>query len=286
MKLNIYTCVIATVILAMITSVSSAQSASKTAIPEAAPQVVSEAIPQAVVHDASSYVVGGNDGSMVVSEEVVPAQPAYETSPEVFGSAVTGSGCCGPAPAIQACECSDGSCTRCRLRRQRSACGCKRRGCQGGCGVAVEATPMFQSCEGDFCKLSTKMEKEKKTCFKAEQVAICIPAVRLPWQKCCPPSKSRTRLITKLKTEKTEVEACVYKWSIEETNDCGAEPVAAAASKEAAPKEAAPAEGASSEPVEAEKPDVKSDLEATIEENVVPPAPAAKGAFLRSFRKR
>jgi len=83
-----------------------------------------------------------------------------------------------------------------------------------------------------------------------------------------------------LKTEKTEAESCVYKWSVEETNDCGCD------SAEATASASAPAEAESSEPAKAEKSDAKSDLEATIEENVVPPAPAAKGAFLRAFGKK
>jgi len=145
MKENKYICVIATVMLAMLTSVSSAQSGTKAAIPKA----ISEAVPQTPVQDASSYVVGNTDSSMVVSEEIVPAQPAFETSSEIYGAEATGSSCCEPAPTLQPCDCREESCSRCRLKRKRPACGCKRRGCQGGCGV--ESTPMFQSCEGDFC---------------------------------------------------------------------------------------------------------------------------------------
>ncbi|MDB2687687.1 hypothetical protein N9Y42_10795 [Mariniblastus sp.] len=257
MKVNKYICLVATVAIAMITAVSSAQSGSKT-------------IPQAVAQDATSYVIDGTDGGMVVGEMIMPAQPAFES-----GSEVIGSGCYSPAPVIQGCDCCESSCTRCRSKRQRPACRCKRLGCQGECA----STPMFQSCEGDFCKLSVKHGKEKKTCFKTEQVPVCVPAVRLPWQTCCPPSKSRTRLVTKLKTEKYECDSCTYKWSVEETNNCGT----------AAPAEAAPSEPTKAEKPDAKsdaKPDAKSDVKATIEENVVPPAPPAKGAFLRSLRRR
>ena len=268
MKVNKNICLVVTVALAMITSASNAQSGSKTTVP------------QAVAQDATSYVAGDTDSSMVVSEVIMPARPAYEMGPEIMSSEVIGSGCCMPAPVIQPCDCSKDSCVRCRRKRQRPACRCKRLGCQGDCQVAVERAPMFQECEGDFCKLSVKRGKEKETCFKTEQVPVCIPAVRLPWQECCPPSKSRTRLVTKLKTEKIEVESCSYKWSVEEANNCGAEPAS-----EAAPA-SAPAEGETSKPTEADDSDIKSDVEGKVEENVVPPAPEVKGAFLRAFRKR
>ena len=280
MKVNNYICPILAVLLAMLTSVCSAQSGSKTAIPAAVPQA------QDVAQDVTSYAVDTPESNMVVSEVIMPAQPAYEAGPEVYDTEITGSGCCMPAPMIQDCDCSSGSCQRCRPKRQRPACRCKRLGCQGECEVVVEPASMFQSCEGDFCKLSIKKGKETKTCFTTEQVPVCIPAVRFPWQECCPPSKSKTRLVTKLKTVKSKVDSCSYKWSVEETNNCGSEPIAEAVSTTAAPAETAPVKDASSEPTKAEKSDVKSDVEATIEENVVPPAPKVKGAFLRTFKRR
>ena len=269
MKVNKYICPVVTVILAMLTSVCSAQSGSKatTAIPQD--------IPQAVPQDATSHITGRTEGSMVVGDTIVPAQPAYEVGPEI-----TGSGYRMPAPMIQGCNCCEDSCTRCRPKRQRPACRCKRLGCQGECTVVAPKQPMFQSCEGDFCKLNIKRGKEKKTCFKTEQVPVCIPAVRLPWQECCPPGKSRTRLVNKLKTEKYDVDSCSYKWSVEETNNCGSEPTT-----KTAPAQKAPAEG-TSEPAKAKEPDAKSDIKGVIEENVVPPAPEVKGAFLRSFMKK
>ena len=265
MKVNKTICVIAALILAMLTSVSSAQSGSKAAVP------------QAVVQDATNYYAGDSNGGMVVGEVIMPEQPSYEVGP-----VVTGSGCYLPAPMIQPCDCCGDGCRTCRPKRQRPACRCKRLGCQGECVVAAPKQPMFQTCEGDFCKLSVKHGKEKATCFKTEQVPVCIPAVRLPWQECCPPSKSRTRLVTKLKTEKYEVDSCSYKWSVEETDNCGAAP-AADKSKEPAKTEKTDSK---SDAKSDSKPDLKSDVQGTIEENVVPPAPPAKGAFLRSLRKR
>ena len=258
MKVNKYLCVIATAILAMITSVSSAQSGSR----------ATATVPQAVAQDATNYTFGDTNSNMIVGETYMPAQPTYEVDPRT-----TGYSHYMPAPVIQGCDCSHGNCTSCTPTRKRFSCRCKRLGCQGEC-EAAPAKPMFQTCEGDFCKLSIKRGKEKKTCFKTEQVPVCIPAVRMPWQKDCPPSKSKTRLVSKLKTEKYEVDSCSYKWSVDETNNCGAVPIVQASEK-------------AKEPAKAKKSDAKkSDSKAKIEENVVPPAPKVKGALLRTFMKR
>ena len=48
---------------------------------------------------------------------------------------------------------------------------------------------------------------------------MCIPAVRLPWKKCCPPKKSRIRTVNVLKTEKSKGEECEYKWSVHEPEE-------------------------------------------------------------------
>lgn len=149
---------------------------------------------------------------------------------------------------------------------------------------------MFKTCEGDFCKLSVKQGKETKSCFTTDQETICIPAVRLPWQDCCPPSKSKTRLVTRLKTKKNEVEACSYKWSVEETNHCGADAPANVTSEDVAPEAAEPAEQTSEGTVEtnpvAEPAETPEAVKEAFEENVVPPAPKVKGAFLKAFRQR
>ena len=100
MKVNKYICLIVTVAIATLTSVSSAQSGSKTVIPEAVQEAV---ISSPAVEDAVSYPMGGTDGGMIVSETIIPAQPPFETGPEII-SEVTGSGCCMPAPAVQAVQ--------------------------------------------------------------------------------------------------------------------------------------------------------------------------------------
>ena len=268
MKVNKLICSIAILAIAMINSVGNAQSQTK---PISLGGNIGVAVPQPVV--------GEHQSSMVVSQQVMPARPQFEPTSEIVGSSYM------PAPIIQACDCHQTGCTTCRRTRpQRPACGCKRLGCRDGCEVAQPApTKMFQSCEGDFCKLSIKKGKEKKTCFTTEQETICIPAVRLPWQKCCPPSKSHTRIVTRLKTEKKEVESCSYKWTVDETNDCGCESSdLAEPTKAMEPEKMTEVEG-TVEPAPASKPEAAKEA---FEENVVPPAPKVKGAFLRAFQKR
>ena len=270
MKVNKIICSIAVLAIAMFTSIGNAQ----TKIMPAADAVA----PQQAAQKGVSYTFGQPSGNMVISEQGIPVQPAFETTSEVVGS-----GSCMPAPVIQACDCRQESCTKCRPRRR--ACRCKQAGCQGGCEVVPAVTPGFQSCEGDFCKLSIKKGKEKKSCFKTEQETICIPAVRLPWQDCCPPSKSRTRLVTRLKTEKQEVESCSYKWEVEETNDCGCGAPTNAMSAKAEQTQQTIEGSVEAEPV-AEPPAKPKVSKEAFEENVVPPAPKVTGAFLKAFRQR
>ena len=271
MKVNKIICSIAVLAIATFTSICNAQT-------EIAPAIDVHAFGGSTskmgAQQGASHMIDQPAGSMVVGEQVLPAQPAFETTSEIVGS-----GYHSPAPVVQSCDCSQESCSQCRPKRR--ACGCKRRGCQGDCGVA----PMFQSCEGDFCKLSIKKGKEKKTCFKTEQETICIPAVRLPWQDCCPPSRSRTRLVTRLKTHKEEVESCSYKWEVEETNDCGCGAPTNAMSAKAEQTQQTIEGSVVAEPVAEPLAKPKVSKEA-FEESAVPPAPKVKGAFLKAFRQR
>jgi hypothetical protein len=73
--------------------------------------------------------------------------------------------------------------------------------------------------------------KEKKTCFKIEQKLVCVPKVRLPWKKDCPPGISKTRTVTVLKKHSYECEQCGYKWSVLDPEVCDSAP-------EEAPQEA------------------------------------------------
>lgn len=170
-----------------------------------------------------------------------------------------------PAPAMgysmgdatidaYACDCQQPSCRKCRLRG-RLAAGCNSCGTDCGCVQCPK-------CEGDICKLELDKSKQTKTCFKTEQVPVCIPPVRMPWQDCCPPGTSKTRLVTKLKVHKYECPGCSYKWTLQKAEK------AAAAQPEMAP---APAQRAT---------------EPRQQEGEVPAAPTLKGAFRNWSRSR
>jgi hypothetical protein len=68
----------------------------------------------------------------------------------------------------------------------------------------------------ECCQLEVKTGETKETCFQTEQKIVCIPRVRLPWQACCPPTKSRTRTVKVLKTHTFKCPSCEYKWSVVE----------------------------------------------------------------------
>ncbi len=107
-------------------------------------------------------------------------------------------------------------------------CGCGQAKCNGGCRLALRAKRTCATCEapsgcvqcpqcdGEMCKLELDNSKVKKTCFKVEQKAVCIPPVRMPWMKCCPPGTSKTRTINVLKKHSYECKNCSYKWTLQE----------------------------------------------------------------------
>lgn len=101
--------------------------------------------------------------------------------------------------------------------------------CQSGqpCGTCQPKT----ECDCQYCELTAKKVEVDKTRFKVEQKEVCVPAVRLPWKRNCPPKKSRVRTVNVLKTEKYKGETCEYKWSVHEPEEYkepeAAEPVAA-----------------------------------------------------------
>lgn len=102
-------------------------------------------------------------------------------------------------------------------------------GCQS-CQTCETCQPKPQ-CDCQYCELSAKKVEVDKKCFKVEQKEVCVPAVRLPWKRCCPPKKSRVRTVNVLKTDKYKGETCEYKWSVHEPEEYkepeAAEPVAA-----------------------------------------------------------
>ena len=84
-------------------------------------------------------------------------------------------------------------------------CGCKRQRTKRCCRCP--------KCQTDVCKLKVEKTKEKRTCFKTEQKIICIPTIRLPWQKC-QPQCAKTRTVTVLKKHKYECPKCKYTWEL------------------------------------------------------------------------
>jgi hypothetical protein len=100
--------------------------------------------------------------------------------------------------------------------------------CRSSPEVVVHGCQSCQTCEAALpepqkvclhCELKTKKVEVDKTRFKIEQKEVCVPAVRLPWKKCCPPKKSRVRTVNVLKKEKYKGEKCEYKWSVHEPEE-------------------------------------------------------------------
>ncbi len=111
-------------------------------------------------------------------------------------------------------------------------CGCGQNQCDGGCRFSRRAKRSCKTCvqcpqcDGEMCKLELDNSKVKKTCFKVEQKAVCIPPVRMPWMKCCPPGTSKTRTINVLKKHSYECPNCSYKWTLQEPDIQPMSPVA------------------------------------------------------------
>lgn len=110
-----------------------------------------------------------------------------------------------------------------------------------GCNSCRKKVPSPQS-DCQYCELDVKKGEVEKTCFKTEQKEVCIPAVRLPWKKCCPPKRSKVRTVNVLKKHKYKCPKCEYKWSVNEPEDFeapeAAEEKEAAEKKESAQKKA------------------------------------------------
>ena len=103
-------------------------------------------------------------------------------------------------------------------------CACGTAGCGGGCAIerragcrkcgARRGCQKCPKCQVECCQLEIKTGESKETCFQTEQKIVCIPRVRMPWQKCCPPTKSKTRTVKVLKTHSFKCPSCEYKWSL------------------------------------------------------------------------
>lgn len=97
------------------------------------------------------------------------------------------------------CECGDANCSVKKIRLRKSP----RMACP--------------ECDCEVCTLEVKSVKKKKTCFKVEEKVICVPAVRMPWNKCNPPITSKAKTVKVLKKESYECPACSYKWTVAKT---------------------------------------------------------------------
>ena len=115
------------------------------------------------------------------------------------------------ARTVTQCDCGNSSCQGgCSLlarHKAKRAC----RSCDNNCGCV-----QCPSCEDQICRLELDQSKVKKTCFKVEQKPICIPPVRFPWQRDCPPGISKTKLVKVLSKHTYECPNCTYKWVLQE----------------------------------------------------------------------
>ena len=85
----------------------------------------------------------------------------------------------------------------------------------GSCGK-LRRSKKCPQCECDFCLLELDHGTEERTCFKTEQKLVCVPPVRMPWMKCCPPGTSKTKTVKVLKKHIYECPTCSYKWTVQE----------------------------------------------------------------------
>ena len=106
------------------------------------------------------------------------------------------------APVATACGCGESGCRSCKLKRVRK--------------VRTPLTRSCPQCDCDFCELKVSKTKDKKKCFEVKQKEVCIPPVRLPWKKCCPPTKAKVRVVNVLKSKTYECPGCKYEWKVHE----------------------------------------------------------------------
>ena len=90
-----------------------------------------------------------------------------------------------------------------------ASCGCK----------SCRKKAVSPQCDCQFCELEVKKGEAEKTRYKIEQKEVCVPAVRLPWKKGCPPKRSKVRTVNVLKKEKYKIPKCEYKWKVHEPED-------------------------------------------------------------------
>ena len=190
---------------------------------------------------AVALMLGGLISAEVMNVSVIESARAAGDCGCAQAAPVDASHCgcgCSEAPAEIACDACVEEEACCESR------GCAARGCRAkGCRTKKCREPRCRkvacpSCavECDTCTLELDKYEEEKTCFKTEQKIVCIPPVRFPWDKCCPPGKSKTRTVNVLKVHKYKCKACGYKWKLDEMPE-PTEPSAEDAAEQAAPAE-------------------------------------------------
>jgi hypothetical protein len=79
---------------------------------------------------------------------------------------------------------------------------------------------------GDACYPTVTKGKETKSCWNVDNVPICIPKVRFPWEKSCcdkgcgkdgcvPPKCGRTKHVNVLMKHEYECSKCEYSWDVD-----------------------------------------------------------------------
>ncbi len=197
----------------------------------AAPLQSGSKVQDPIIWDKAETVVKQTQPALGEAQPTYQSQPAYgQPSVEaqhIYSEPISGDCGCEPTPVpVQTtdCGCRRAGCTGCKLNGSRS---CKLFSC----------CPKKSECPGDTCTLELDKSKVSKTRFVTEQVPVCVPPIRLPWMKGCPPGKSKTRLVTKLKKEKYKAESCGYKWTLDKPEEApeAPTPVQAPHSYEATP---------------------------------------------------
>ena len=111
------------------------------------------------------------------------------------------------------------------------SCGCSSCA-RGGCTSCLKKKKTCPSCDCPYCELEVKKGEVEKSSYKTEQKEVCIPAVRLPWKKNCPPKRSKVRTVNVLKKHKYKCPKCEYKWSVHEPEDFEPTPAKSSAASE------------------------------------------------------
>ena len=76
-------------------------------------------------------------------------------------------------------------------------------------------------CPRCHCRATLEEVKKENTCFKVECKAICVPKVRLPWQKLCTPKCAKVKYVHVMRKAKYECKSCKKKFTPVCCEPCG-----------------------------------------------------------------